>query len=646
MARLNEPPVSTDSLETLRRKLLRQNRDLAKSNNVRALKIRELENDCACMLSENLQLRSRILELEKQVEDNDARRIADHALAIKAKLESQLTEWGDLIAGLGLEPPPKRHSPSIRRTSSSRRRTSCAYGRVSPSQRRLREVAREIEELGSISEHKSYPRLSMNPEQILALRSEADSVESPELGPPPMSQFIDNEPAKVESPPAKSPEPLSPSPRNRIQSPELLPSPRADPFVDNSPSPKKRDMPLKPMPQLQSKTESLKSTVRPLQLKPLTAEAPAVEKQNTITAPPAKAGTKRKFSVNDDLEKTGSGRDENQPPRMVASKASIREKTGGKTLKELVTMRKDTRDQASAPLATRKPLSAKNTNDDFTSPKKNPKSGKAAILDDVAIGKAELAKSKPIQEPIKSKTKNSAPLKVVPLPSPEPEPVVAIVNSEPETSDAQPTKVSRGSTPPPVNMPAEEEVSRPSRRSRPTISYAEPNLRDKMRRPTKELVDAVAGSRRISHSEPIHRDISKRNHDPETSAGAAASGEIAHEKLPLSPAGKVSQEEEAKSRSTDGSKRSPSTTEEEESREEDTSKESSENITGSDDVDLYEFTSSSPKHGKQGPAEGKRRRGPSRQSRSSRRFSAAVDQEDESFEIREQTSSRRRSMMV
>uniref|UniRef100_A0A8H7NDQ2 Shugoshin N-terminal coiled-coil domain-containing protein n=1 Tax=Bionectria ochroleuca TaxID=29856 RepID=A0A8H7NDQ2_BIOOC len=111
MARLNEPPVSTDSLETLRRKLLRQNRDLAKSNNVRALKIRELENDCACMLSENLQLRSRILELEKQVEDNDARRIADHALAIKAKLESQLTEWGDLIAGLGLEPPPSDTRP-------------------------------------------------------------------------------------------------------------------------------------------------------------------------------------------------------------------------------------------------------------------------------------------------------------------------------------------------------------------------------------------------------------------------------------------------------------------------------------------------------------------------------------------------------
>ena len=184
MARLNEPPVPTDSLETrklhlrnsrscilprrrltmsldiVRKKLLRQNRDLAKSNNIRALRIRELENDCACMLSENLELRGRILELEKELEDNDARRIADHALAIKAKLESQLTEWGTLLAGLGLEPPMKRHSPRPRK-SQQKPRLSFSSARPSPSQQRLRDIAREIEELGHISETKTYPRRSM-----------------------------------------------------------------------------------------------------------------------------------------------------------------------------------------------------------------------------------------------------------------------------------------------------------------------------------------------------------------------------------------------------------------------------------------------------------------------------------------------------
>lgn len=150
---------ANDDFDTVRKKLLRQNRDLAKSNNIRALRIRELENECACMLSENLELRGRILELEKEVEDNDSRRIADHALAIKDKLESQLTEWGILLAGLGLEPPMKRHSPRIRKSAKSR--LSFSSARPSPSQRRLRDIAKDIEELGSIAENKSYPRRSM-----------------------------------------------------------------------------------------------------------------------------------------------------------------------------------------------------------------------------------------------------------------------------------------------------------------------------------------------------------------------------------------------------------------------------------------------------------------------------------------------------
>ncbi|KOS21932.1 Shugoshin [Escovopsis weberi] len=195
MARLNEVPVAPESLETLKRKIFRQNRDLARSNNVRALRIKELENNCACMLTENLELRARVLELERLLEDNETRRIADHALAIKAKLEAQLEEWGGLIAGLGLELPAKRQSPECRASTARRRRTSFLACRPSPSQRRLRDVAKDIEELGHISENKLGPRRSMNPEQILALRSEADiSIDSMELGPPPTSHYLEGEP--------------------------------------------------------------------------------------------------------------------------------------------------------------------------------------------------------------------------------------------------------------------------------------------------------------------------------------------------------------------------------------------------------------------------------------------------------------------
>lgn len=92
------------------------------------------------------------------------------------------------------------------------------------------------------------------------------------------------------------------------------------------------------------------------------------------------------------------------------------------------------------------------------------------------------------------------------------------VNQKPRVSRIAPTnKEKRASRPAPPQLeePAprqsalsphpnamrteEESAIRPSRRRGAVVSYAEPNLRDKMRRPTKEMIDAVAlGSRRSS----------------------------------------------------------------------------------------------------------------------------------------------------
>lgn len=117
------------------------------------------------MLSENLELRGQILTLEKEVENSKAQKVADHALEIKAKLEAQLVEWGSLLAGLGLEPPVKRHDAVGRRMSRSQSRGS--MGRRSP-RKSLRDLAREAEarareegRLTPIMEHRSYPRKTM-----------------------------------------------------------------------------------------------------------------------------------------------------------------------------------------------------------------------------------------------------------------------------------------------------------------------------------------------------------------------------------------------------------------------------------------------------------------------------------------------------
>ena len=68
-------------------------------------------------------------------------------------------------------------------------------------------------------------------------------------------------------------------------------------------------------------------------------------------------------------------------------------------------------------------------------------------------------------------------------------------------------------TPPPADLASESTntVGRPSRRQRAAVSYAEPNLRDKMRRPTKELVDAVSSDVKITRVQSTkHNDDNNR----------------------------------------------------------------------------------------------------------------------------------------
>jgi hypothetical protein len=183
MARLNEHPAPTETnLEirtshtapnaghlllltpsAVRRKFLRQNRDIARINSDQSQKIRRLENDCARLLSENLELRGQILRLEKQIEDDSARRVADHALEVKAKLEEQLSEFAALLGTLGVEPPTKRRASGERIVASSRQSMT-----RSPPQRKRRVTAADAEALAEqegrlppIYENKTYPRATM-----------------------------------------------------------------------------------------------------------------------------------------------------------------------------------------------------------------------------------------------------------------------------------------------------------------------------------------------------------------------------------------------------------------------------------------------------------------------------------------------------
>ncbi|KAK3989861.1 hypothetical protein QBC44DRAFT_381200 [Cladorrhinum sp. PSN332] len=472
MARLNEPPVSADTnFEILRRKFLRQNRDIAKINSDQSQKIRRLENDCACLLSENLDLRGQIIRLEKQLEDNSARRIADHALEIKAKLEEQLADFGALLGNLGMEPPAKRHSSSEGRRFSKPRRSSAR----SPPARKRRDTNVDPETLAAqegrlppIFENKSYPRATMNSDEILALCAAAadTSNDSLELGPPPVSRFIEEIPVKHDSP------------VRRIADDEHLTITRP-PKLDFE-----KKIPLSPEPV--KKPES--TVVKEIEVRSDKEAGSAAQTAPTPTLQTVRAGAKRKYGDENNVAKAAMALEKSIENATSAEKSlPRREAQKRRSIKELPTNRK------------RQPLAAKSTNEGVYSPKKAPmldtkKATKPAEPKDLAMKDAAPTP----QPPAKSIPKIHLPSPVTALPEPAD---ILLSPTTPSARDSEePRQPMPHDTPPPAHISSEGETSRPSRRARAAVSYAEPNLRDKMRRPTKELFDAVSGLQRPSLS--------------------------------------------------------------------------------------------------------------------------------------------------
>ncbi|KAK3314978.1 hypothetical protein B0H66DRAFT_329007 [Apodospora peruviana] len=507
MARLNEQPMAADSLEILRRRFLRQNRDIAKINSNQSLRIRGLENECARLLSENLDLRGQIIRLEKEVEDSSPRRIADHALEIKTKMEAQLKEWGTMLATLGVEPPSKRRSSGERRHTKPRSSTS-----RSPARRKERDTTVDGEVLAALEgrlppiyENKPYMRATMNSEQILALCSEAvdSSGNSPDLGPPPVSRYVEDDPVKTDSPTVKwgkwDPEVEADQGNDRPEEQPELPH-----KLDYGRKPLVKPD-LKPEPKPESECNvvpSKKNAEIPEEARAVSTPAPVPTPASTLIT---KAGAKRKHGdENENIRssKPAAGKENSIISETTEKVSQGRPLHNRRIIKELPASKRDKAAQSKSTisLTSRTPLSARSTNEDVFSPKKAPitdeiKAAKLSALQDSLATKERTGGSqKPPPTRIEIPRSADSVLSVVTI-IPEPDTPFSATTTL-ISPDTPVRSVQRGlahDTPPPSDIDSNGETSRPSRRARPAISYAEPNLRDKMRRPTKELFDAVAG---------------------------------------------------------------------------------------------------------------------------------------------------------
>lgn len=319
-------------------------------------------------------------------------------------------------------------------------------------------------------------------QEIVNLIADAglDTTDSPEIGPPPVSQFVDEDPVKIDLPRRSIEEDKEPSSLDPTLSMNL------------EQRRKRRDTTI---------------IVDPEQTKGPEPSAASKETERTM-----RTGAKRKLSVRDDEEETKSS----VPPSpdnfkftrvKEEDKAKTRfsnqqERQGAKSSREIAVPKGASREKqaSTTTTSTRKALAPKSVNG---SPKK--KSSTLAKEDTKPL-KLDANRPKRIEDaPQDAGTAVKIEQQTVPVMHSieirqEPETPAATDIFSPPSSQPSTARVESRDTPPPGDFGTSADVQRPSRRARGAVSYAEPNLRDKMRRPTKDLIDAVAREERARHA--------------------------------------------------------------------------------------------------------------------------------------------------
>lgn len=92
-------------LNLVKRRFVRQNREIARVNSMQSLRIRSLESEVSHLLSENVSLREQVITLSQEIERLEAAKMLhDGVYEIKSKLDAKLAELSHLSTDLGMLP--------------------------------------------------------------------------------------------------------------------------------------------------------------------------------------------------------------------------------------------------------------------------------------------------------------------------------------------------------------------------------------------------------------------------------------------------------------------------------------------------------------------------------------------------------------
>jgi hypothetical protein len=491
------PPQPRQNLpancDEVKRRFIRQNRELAKNNSTQSLRIRSLEIEVSRLLQTNLELREELLRARNSEHDARRQSTTEGVRGFKEEMMAKLRELSGIVEGIE-EDKQQRVDESQEREE---RRMSVLSQMEFRERQPLAELMRDCQ-MPTIDEDKIHQRRTLESAEIKAIRlSDGSSNGSPDLGPPPVARFECQEPIKFDA-------------RN-VQDTQEIESP-----ADSEPELEKKsqdeDLPASMSVNLETRRKRKDSQPK-LELRrhsilpppsPSTSEA-------EVAAPTLRTGAKRKLADRD-LDKPANAPSKTDftfsrkvalEPEKTAVEMSIESEEKPETVEI----------EAPAPPSARRVLGDKSVN---MSPRKIVANIDKPLCDDA---------KKPSQPKLgaakERTTSRRSRISAIPPPQQEPEINVAsielpVLQQRPAPAPAAPQKTSlhtpvaadlfsptpeystgptnRSGTPPPTGPnSATVEAARPSRRARSAVNYAEPSLGAKMRRQEKGMMDAVTG---------------------------------------------------------------------------------------------------------------------------------------------------------
>ncbi|KAL4801244.1 hypothetical protein BDV18DRAFT_149756 [Aspergillus unguis] len=476
MARLNESTASAEPIEILKRRFVRQNREIARVNSIQSLRIRSLESEVSHLLSENVALREQIITLTQDLERFEAARTLHAGVYdVKARLDTKLVELGSLITELGNL--PRRYTKTVRERveplAEKRPRASSSTEEVNDEDDEPQPIIESEGRLPVILEDKHFPRQSLSAQDRQELSHSGGSPISPGL--------------------AES----TRSPAKNLGYEEVQPDAPSDSMAANATLDYTEAHALPPNLETRRKKRICSTTIDQER-----ADAKSTSLLDSRFT--RKCGAKRKFSIEDEedfFEAAETGDDDFEFSRPVQKVLSPRDSLSPQNGLSPTKKTQSHEVKKHAPTK-RNVLEPKSTNISILSPVKQNVAKACDHYPNQPIlrnnenlvpqnGKGGLRRSRPAS-PKKPTT---------PVPNTEAdtnyyqrETSAAVKLKSPQLSDAEHAEVS---------VTADAPNTRTSRRRGAVVSYAEPNLRDKMRRSTNELGPAV--SRNDSTREPTEQ---------------------------------------------------------------------------------------------------------------------------------------------